>query len=125
MNKEDFGFLIEQLNQVVRETVITVGLVNQSTANLFAELPQAQTPIGVNGFSLMVYEGLSDDHVLFFSSTSDAQEFIDACEECIKETDSADPKAMVGAVVALQRQRLIKRNSIIDKEIINVGPRTQ
>ncbi len=121
MDKTDFGYLIEQLNQVVRETVITVGLVNQSTANMFDDLSPSETPIGVNGFELMVYENLGDDHVLFFSSKPDAQEFIDACETCIKESGDTDAKALVGAIIALQKQRLIKRNTIIDKEIANVG----
>lgn len=121
IDDKDFGFLIEQLNQIVRETEIRVGLVNTSILERFNQLEEAINPVGVNGFELMIYDKLKDEHVLFFSSKEDAQEFIDACEECIQASPEADPEALVGVVIEYSKQRLIKKNTITDKGIQNDG----
>lgn len=119
MDEKDFGYLVEQLNMLLRDTPIRMGVVNQTVLDMFDDLDPDLSPVGVNGFELMTYSRLKEEHVLFFSSKEDAQEFVDACEECIKDTPNADPEALVGVIIELQKQRLIMGNKRFNKELDN------
>lgn len=113
---QDFKWLIAEIHEKLKIAPLNVALVNQNTINRFKRLPLSETPIGIKGFQLKKYKRLSDDHVLFFTTVEDAQEFIDACEECITASPETDPEALVGVVIEISKQRLIKSNSIPDKE---------
>ena len=122
MPEGDFKFMVEQLRQIQQETIIGAALVNPNVHKMLEAIPHAESPIGIGGMQVVKYNKLRDEHVLFFSSVTDALEFIDACEECITNSPEADPDALVGVIIECSKQRLIKRNSIIDQELKNVKP---